>query len=159
MSKRFTLSLRVSPPPTVVPLSLSLPFTCGSLMSSLHPLFMRFFISVAFLRQNVMANCHLRSEMSLSLSLLLTLPPIALFFVFSMSSQVLLLQSPHAESSKQSRAQLTGKNGKHLHTELRRKNKRTIPWSLFLSVHEMRIINFRRRTWCVLFMSLEAALD
>lgn len=129
MSKRFTLSLRVSPPPTVVPLSLSLPFTCGSLMSSLHPLFMRFFISVAFLRQNVMANCHLRSEMSLSLS-----PshpsPIAFFFVFSMSSQVLLVQSPHAESSKRSRAQLTGKNGKHLHTELRRKNKRTIPWSL-----------------------------
>lgn len=31
--------------------------------------------------------------------------------------------------------------------------------AFYFSVHEMRIINFRRRTWCALFMSLEAASD
>lgn len=134
----------LSSPHSCPSLSLSLPFTCSSLTSSLHPLFMRFFISLAFLRQNVMANCHLRSEMSLSLSLSFAPSPHPMlsFFVFF---QVLLVPY-RAESGKQSRDQLTGKNGKHLYTELRRENKRTIRWSLCFSGHKMRIINFRTRT-------------
>lgn len=79
------------------------------------------------------AKCHgklslkIRNEfISLSFS---PFPPLLSF----LSSECLprsSLFSPCMQSCKRSRAQLTGKNGKHLHTELRWKNKRTIPWSL-----------------------------
>lgn len=123
-----------------LPPCFSSPHSCPPLsVSSIYlwqpDVFSASFIYALFHQRGIpAAKCHgklslkIRNEfISLSFS---PFPPLLSFFVFSMSSQVLLVQSPHAASTKRSRAQLTGKNGKHLHTELRRKNKRTIPWSL-----------------------------
>lgn len=125
MSKRFTLSLCVSTPPASLLLPLSLSFTCSSLMSSLHPLFMHFFISAAFLWQNLTTNCHLRSEMSLSLSLFLTLPPPVLSFLSSPCLSRSSLFSPGMQAlANNPEISWREKNGKHLHTQLRQKKKK-----------------------------------
>lgn len=144
--------------------SLSLPLSCCWLTSSLHPLFMQSFISTAFSWQNAKSNCHLRSEMSLSLSLsLLHSLFFSSFLPFSHLSNSFmgwLVQSLHAESSKRFRDQLTRKNGKRaggkrVSARLKLTLSRITFYTLF-PLRLVRIMNFWNRTQYVLFTIREA---
>lgn len=101
--------------PSLHPLApLSLPLTCSSpddfSASFIYALCHQ--CGVILAKINAKANCHLRSNIHLSLSFTFFQIPVFWSFSCLFSSSIGWLMDPNVESNKYIRDQLTGKNGK-----------------------------------------------